>query len=48
MSEEIWKTIAEWPNYEVSSCGRVRRLTSYKQAIAGTFLRHFLSMVTHL
>jgi HNH endonuclease/NUMOD4 motif len=33
---ERWVEIADWPDYAVSSLGRIKRLTTYGRGIAGT------------
>lgn len=40
--EEKWKKIQEWPNYAVSSMGRVKRLTTRNSGVAGAILSQFL------
>lgn len=42
MIEERWCIIPDWNDYAISDMGRVKRLTSYKRAIAGTILSQFL------
>lgn len=37
--DEIWKSIPEHPNYEISSLGRVRRTTGGAGAVAGRVLK---------
>ncbi|MDE1011115.1 MAG: HNH endonuclease [Paraburkholderia fungorum] len=39
MDQEEWRVIAEYPDYEVSSHGRVRRLTDSRCARAGHLLK---------
>ncbi|WP_082201433.1 NUMOD4 domain-containing protein [Paraburkholderia phenoliruptrix] len=35
---ENWRVITEWPNYAVSDHGRVKRLTTRNNAVAGKVL----------
>ena len=44
MIEEKWETIVDWPNYAVSTIGRVKRLTTKGSGIAGSVLTSFLVM----
>lgn len=39
--EEQWKTIPAWPDYAVSTFGRVMRLTSKNSGVAGAMLSQF-------
>lgn len=41
-----WREITEWPAYEVSSDGRVRRVRQSKGAVAGRVLRPLLNRTT--
>jgi hypothetical protein len=42
LTEERWATIDKWPNYAVSDHGRIKRLTSRNNAVAGKILAAFL------
>lgn len=42
MTDERWATIEEFPNYAVSDHGRVKRLTTRNNAVAGKVLATFL------
>lgn len=42
MAEEVWKTIPKWPDYEVSTHGRVRRATPYRSTQVGRILKPYL------
>lgn len=37
---ELWKIIPEYPNYAVSDCGRVKRITATKEGRVGHCLKH--------
>ncbi|MEQ9131084.1 MAG: NUMOD4 domain-containing protein [Salinisphaeraceae bacterium] len=39
---ERWATVVDFPDYAVSTLGRVKRLTSHKRAMAGAVLKQFL------
>ena len=42
MAEEIWQIIPQWPDYEVSTYGRVRRATPYRSTQVGRILKPYL------
>lgn len=41
--DEEWRAIADWPAYEISNLGRIRRKTPYRSTYAGRILRPYLS-----
>jgi len=40
---EEWRAIAQWPSYEISSMGRIRRVTAYRSTYPGRILKPYLS-----
>ena len=45
MKEEHWKVIEEFPDYEVSDKGRIRRLTPYKSTYKGKIKKTYINNV---
>lgn len=45
MKQEHWKIIEEFPDYEVSDKGRIRRLTPYKSTYKGKIKNTFINNV---
>lgn len=39
---EEWKVITDWPDYAVSNCGQVKRITTYGRGIAGTIRKQVI------
>lgn len=42
MEIEEWRVVAPWPDYAVSSHGRIKRLTTRNSGVAGAILAQFL------
>lgn len=42
-TQEEWRPIAEWPGYEISSFGRVRRMRPYRSTYVGRILKPYMN-----